>query len=308
MSDTVKTILLLICLGGLCGSDLRAADQPLGLAARYPGDHGLAADPAVFFAEDFESGDLSRWDHRRGPVVLTEAGPNDGRWCAELKMTRGHDTGGDIKKWFTPGADTVYVRFYVRFSADYRYVHHFVRLSATQAGNPWSGTGKAGLKPDGSFFSTAMEPWFAWGKNAYPGELSFYSYHMDLQPDPKMNKYWGAHFFPPGPDRGKAAADGKVVPLLGRWQCWEFMMQANTAPDKADGKQAMWVDGRLLGEFSGVRWRVDMDLKINCIWLQHYGYHDSDPTKQYWGEAQTVWFDDLVVARSYIGPKQEKKP
>jgi len=28
------------------------------------------------------------------------------------------------------------------------------------------------------------------------------------------------------------------------------MIQANTAPDKADGKQAMWVDGKLIGEFT----------------------------------------------------------
>jgi hypothetical protein len=28
-----------------------------------------------------------------------------------------------------------------------------------------------------------------------------------------------------------------------------------------------------------------------------------DPTKQFWPEKeQTVWFDDVVVARRYIGP------
>lgn len=67
-------------------------------------------------------------------------------------------------------------------------------------------------------------------------------------------------------------------------------------------QQAIWVDGKLVGEFTGIRWRNDMDLKVNCFWLEHYGYDEGDPTKQYWKESQSVWFDDVVVARRYIGP------
>ena len=83
------------------------------------------------------------------------------------------------------------------------------------------------------------------------------------------------------------------------------MIQANSAPDKADGKQMMWIDDKLVGEFTGIRWRNDMDLKVNCFWLEHYGYDEGDPTKQYWKESQAVWFDDVVVARRYIGPMQK---
>ena len=108
--------------------------------------------------------------------------------------------------------------------------------------------------------------------------------------------------FPPGPDNGISAGENRVIPPLGAWQCWEFMIQANTAPDVADGKQAMWVDGKLIGEYGGIRWRSDMDLKVNALWLEHYGYDAGDPTKSYWGLQQTVWFDDVVVAKSYIGP------
>ena len=117
-----------------------------------------------------------------------------------------------------------------------------------------------------------------------------------------MDKYWGNGFFPPGPGKGTDAGKDRVIPLLSQWQCWEFIIQANTAPDKADGKQAMWVDGKLVGEFTGIRWRNDLDLKVNCFWLEHYGYDEGDPTKQYWKDSQSVWFDDLVVARRYIGP------
>jgi hypothetical protein len=276
-----------------------------GLAAKYPGDAGIANDPDVLFADNFESGDMKKWDQQKR-AVMTEDKPNSGRWCVQMPMHRGKDTGADAIKWFMPGADAVYARFYVKFSPDYQYNHHFVWLGANQRTNKWSAFGKAGLKPNGTYYSTGMEPWFAWGKNPPPGEVNLYTYYLDMEPDPKMpGKYWGNGFFPPGPAKGKAASEHRVIPKLNEWQCWEFMIQANTAPEKADGKQAMWVDGKLVGEFTGIRWRDDMDLKVNCFWLEHYGYDEGDPTKQYWKESQSVWFDDVVVARRYIGPMKK---
>jgi hypothetical protein len=38
------------------------------------------------------------------------------------------------------------------------------------------------------------------------------------------------------------------------------------------------------------------------LWLEHFGYDPGDPTKQFWKESQSVWFDDVVVATDYIGP------
>src|SRR5271169_6726526 len=35
-----------------------------GIAAKYPGDRGIDADPAVLFHDDFESGDMrGKWDN-----------------------------------------------------------------------------------------------------------------------------------------------------------------------------------------------------------------------------------------------------
>ncbi len=285
---------------------LAGTNAPAPLATKYPGDAGIASDPAVLFADDFESGTMNRWDQNKGRVILSEDQPHSGRWCVQMPMERGQNHGGDAIKWFLPGADTVYARFYVKFSADYQYSHHFVWLGANQPTNKWSSFGKAGLKPNGTYYSTAMEPWFAWGRNPPPGEVHLYAYFLDMQPDPKMpGKYWGNAFFPPGPGQGNEASSARVIPPLDRWQCWEFMLQANTAPDQADGKQALWVDGQLVGEFTGIRWRTDQDLKINSLWLEHYGYDAGDPTKRFWKASQTVWFDDVVVARRYIGPMQK---
>jgi hypothetical protein len=298
---------LSLCVLSGIGAPPDAGTLPLpqgpGLAARYPGDRGIEKDPAVLFHEDFERGDLRQWVEPKGPVVATSEDPHAGTKCVAMPMNRGKDTGSHLIKWFLPGADTVYARFYVKFSANYQYDHHFVTLLASPPDDKWRPFGKAGLKPDGTYFGSGMEPWFAWGKNPSPGEVNLYSYYPDMDIDPKMNKYWGNAFFPPGPGKGDAAGPKRVVPPLNKWQCWEFMLQANSAPDKADGRQGMWVDGKKIGEFTGIRWRSRNDVKINCLWLQHYGYDDSDPTRAYAKETQTVWFDDIVVSRSYVGPR-----
>lgn len=273
------------------------------ISSKYPGDQNIASDSRVLFADNFESGDLKKWEELRGTIALTTTNANSGRYAVHIPMHRGRNHGGDAIKWFMPGADRVHARFYVKFSPDYQYNHHFMWLGANQRTNRWSSFGKAGRKPNGTYYSTGMEPWFAWGKNPPPGEVNLYSYFMDMEPDHKMkDKYWGNQFFPPGPGRGKSASEHRVIPHLDKWQCWEFMLEANTAPDKADGKQAMWVDGKLIGEFQNIRWRIDMDLKVNCLWMEHFGYDEGDPTKQYWKDTQSVWFDDVVVATEYIGP------
>ena len=273
------------------------------ISSKYWNDQNIASDPRVLFADNFESGDLKKWDQKRGTIAITTTNAHSGKFAVHVPMHRGKDQGGDAIKWFMPGADRIHARFYVKFSADYQYNHHFVWLGANQRTNKWSAFGKAGLKPNGTYYSTGMEPWFAWGKNPPPGEVNLYSYFMDMEEDPKMKgKYWGNQFFPPGPGRGKAAGENRVIPALDKWQCWEFMIQANTAPDKTDGKQAMWIEGKQIGNFENIRWRIDLDLKVNCLWLEHYGYDEGDPTKRYWKDSQSVWFDDVVVARSYIGP------
>jgi hypothetical protein len=283
----------------------RASAQ--GLASKYLDDSGIENDPTVLFSEDFEDADLKKWEEKKGPVALEAKDPHSGKKCVSIPMHRGKDDGGHLVKWFLPGADTVYARFYVKFSEDYVYCHHFVHLLAGPPNDRWRPFGKAGKKPDGTYFTVGMEPWFAWGKNPPPGEVNLYTYWPDMLPDPKMPKFfWGNGFFPPGPGKGTAGGEKRLIPPLGKWQCWEFMIQCNSAPDKADGKQAMWIDGKLAGEFTGFRWRTDPKTKIFAFWLLHYGYDSGDPTKQYWKDQQTVWFDDIVVAKEYVGPMKSK--
>ncbi|MFO1512402.1 MAG: hypothetical protein U1F83_05730 [Verrucomicrobiota bacterium] len=156
----------------------------------------------------------------------------------QMEMDRGQNTGGDAIKWPLPGADTVYVRFWSSFPRTTS-----IAITSSGWGEPADEQGlglRQGGVETGRNLLDRHEPWFAWGRNLPPGEVNLYTYYLDMAIDPKMNKYWGNGFFPPGPGKGQAAGPSRVLPLLDTWQCWEFMIQANTAPEKADGKQAMW--------------------------------------------------------------------
>jgi alkylation response protein AidB-like acyl-CoA dehydrogenase len=73
------------------------------------------------------------------------------------------------------------------------------------------------------------------------------------------------------------------------------MVQANT-PGKRDGRIAFWVEGKLVGDFPGLRLRDAAGLKANRIGLGLYT-HNNKVTK-----TCRMWFDDVVVATEYIGP------
>jgi hypothetical protein len=200
----------------------------------------------------------------------------------------GENQGDGLTKWFEP-VDRVFIRFYVRFDPGCDYVHHFVTLRANKGlrgGDKWSGFGGAGLRPAGDErFSTALEPWGNWARWPAPGKWNFYSYWHEMRASPD-GKYWGNSF----------QAEPQDVIAKGRWICAEFMLQHNT-PGKPDGEQAFWIDGRLMGHWRGINWRKTENLKANALTLESY-------VTDRWTKNPTnvVCFDNLVIAREYIGP------
>lgn len=139
-------------------------------------------------------------------------------------------------------------------------------------------------------------------------------------PDMKISadgNYWGNCLRPARPAR--VASD--------RWQCVEVMLKLNSAPEKADGELALWLDGRLQmhvkpgvrrgpwsgmgfnvvesgGEpFEGFRWRTSSDLKVNFLWLL-YNITEAGARLNKVKESRInrVWFDDIVVSTAYVGP------
>jgi hypothetical protein len=308
-----------------------------GVAARYPGDQGIERDPNVMFVEQFEEDSvpdlIKNWTEAKGAKdvlsLSSESMPgNPGKASLQMTATKGKNTGGHLWKLFPQGVDEMHARFYVKFSPDHPYVHHFVKIGAWKDSPNWP-QGEAGKRHDGAkSFQTGIEPMSGYGRFNPPGAWNLYTYWCDMKSwqGPEGTSFYGNSFAPATP---------KPAPRR-EWICVEFMVKANSAPDKADGEQAFWIDGRLIerwapgtptgkwvkdrfvageGEpFPGYRWRTDMSLKINTFWLLYYldaVFQENDQYRPrtdvpYNRDSATVWFDHLVVAKSYIGPLSTK--
>jgi hypothetical protein len=301
----ITMIMVLVIVGGTAsGGDpdgrvnlAAKGDLPTGsgLAAAFPGDAGLNKSANVIFADDFESGNLGEgWDETRNQsgnvlsLVPPERAEGLGERCLRVEAHLGKDTGGGLTKWFEP-VDAVFIRFYTKFDPQCDYVHHFVTLRANKGlrgGDKWSGFGGAGLKPEGTErFSTAIEPWGNWGRWTPPGRWNFYSYWHEMERS-RDGKYWGNAFGVP---------DAPLIPR-GQWICVEFMLKHNT-PERPDGEQAFWIDGALQGHWKGINWRKTAQLRANALTLESY-------ITDRWTKnpINVVYFDNVVIARRYIGP------
>jgi hypothetical protein len=160
----------------------------------------------------------------------------------------------------------------------------------------------------------------------------YYTYWMEMRGSPPRGQTWGNCF----------VNDPQLRVKKGEWQCLEVMIKLNSPVTESNGELALWVDGRLVshlgpgfpkgkwiydrflpgqggqsirwndekggpetfsvpqeGEpFPGFRWRNDEKLKINFVWVLLY----ITDTPQ--GHINQVWFDDIVVAKDYIGPNK----
>jgi len=269
--------------------------QQAGIASQYPGDEGIERDPRVLFTENFETGDIksigARWGDCGKPqnlrLVEDVAAGSPGRRALKVAF-------GGLYTHFK-GADRVYARYSIKFDAKCGYTHHLPFLLADGEPTTWP-KGFAGKKPGGdNFFGSALDAWGDWGTLAPPGKWMLYSYWQEMKPDGRGD-YWGNNF--------KAAQD----PIeRGRWYTVEMMIKANSTPEAADGEQAFWVDGKLIAEFKGFRWRSTDKLKLNSFWLLHDGHtEDLNKDADHASRVYEVSFDDVVLATEYIGPVQPK--
>lgn len=299
----MKSVLFLLIASG---TGLLAFGEPSRVQeSSLPSGQGLGAEldletlklphPEVIFFEDFESADYAEsWDEVRDQSedVLSRVKLEDSEaiFGHSLKVSArlGRNTGGGLTKWFS-SSKRLFIRFYTRFDEGCDYVHHFVTLRANKSlvgKDRWSGFGGAGLRPDGEDrFSTALEPWGNWGKWPAPGQWNFYSYWHEMEAS-RDGKYWGNGF--------RVAGQPNIE--KDKWICLEFMLRHNT-PGQADGEQAFWVDGQLIGHWKGFNWRRSAALMANALTLESYVTDRWTKNKE-----NIVYFDSLVIARQYVGP------
>jgi len=295
------------------------AEQGLagGLANKYKGDKGIENDPDVIFAENFEASSLdavkSRWESVKDIEIMSLSTdvPADSAGKHSLLMTHtgGKGTGGHLYRRLLPGYEQLYVRFYVKFDVDCYPIHHFVHVGGYNPATPWP-QGGAGIRPAGNErFTTGVEPY------GEKWRWDFYSYWMGMRSSPD-GASWGHDFI----------NDDDLKAERGKWICVELMMKMNSPVTDKNGEQSLWIDGKPwikdgqvishLGKgfpkgkwvwdsfipdpkgqpFEGFQWRNTEDLKLNFLWLLLY------TTKAPPGHISKIWFDDIVVAKKYIGP------
>ncbi len=285
------------------------------MPASIPGDANIASDPAVIFADDFESytkpEELNkRWDavYQKQYVGITTAPANVYRGKQALEFTlpkQEAELSDAVDKVLKPERDILFLRYYSKYESPYDVVgsshngasisaHYHIKGQATP-GVPANGTNK---------FLANLETWRGDAATASPGNLNIYIYH------PGQRSQWGDHFFPTGqvmPNTSLAFDFGptfvkrpEVMPKLDRWYCYEFMVKANTpgtagGAGKKDGRIAVWVDGKLVADFMNLRLRDVENLKIDRFGLC---FHIKSNPKG----ISRKWYDNVVAATSYIGP------
>lgn len=274
-----------------------------GLAQKYPGDKELIRDSAVLFHDNFDDDDVgTKWDEvnrrmgrgstdRSNPVEAeTDLKVCRGQRSARVQLRKNGHEDVTFVKWLKPGYDELYMRYYVRYGNDYGYHGHGGSGFMADAGQGgFKGAGKA---PDGDrFFWATLEPIGPRNLDP-PGALIFYAYWWKMKADGRGN-YWG-NWFQPTPDQ---------VPKLEIWNCVEWRVKANDAGED-DGELDCWVNGRNCGQFRNINWRSTNNLKVNkvqlSLWLEPTSYD-----RHGGGTTRTIWYDDVVVATKYIGPKTE---
>ncbi len=187
------------------------------------------------------------------------------------------------------GYEELFVRYYIKFDGSYRGVaNHGANLGGRDVSRPGSAwAGQAAIRDIASrgYFYSGLQPY---GKNdSRELEMGFYSYHLD------KHDQWGDEY-----------PVQKHVPIrVGQWHCVERHLKLNsvTAAGEAntDGLEELWVDGQLSIQ-KAVRFRRTQKLRITFFSLGTY-YHGL-PKDYDAAHPITVYFDNLVIARKYIGP------
>lgn len=275
----------------------RGSAPRAGLASRFPGDEGIVRHPAVIFAAGFDSGDWkSGWstigERSVAETVVRGEGngfePLDGN-ALRVTLTPKQNLGLDLRYEFAreglPEPDEAYFRYYLRLGADWKPVRDGGKLpgfAGTYNRAGWGlreADGTNGWSARGAFFRQPANPSPAMVGHAGIGS---YVYHPDVRGGDSEHWGWGL-----GPT-GRLARN--------RWYSVEQYVKLNT-PGRADGVFRAWIDGHLVIERNGIRFRDVPGLHIESVWFNVYHGGVARPASP-----MTLYIDNVVIAREYIGP------
>jgi len=278
-----------------------------GIAAMYPGDAGIGDDPDVIMADDFESYNAvselyNKWDnfHHEQYISFDIVDAFAGAQSLEFTIPQtSTEIANALIKDLNPTQDIVFIRAYTKFSPGFSVIgsgHNGLGLQSSYWDGPGSGPG---IPADGyNKFYVNVENSREDSSEASPGLTHIYIYH------PEQRDIWGDHFYPEGRVVPYDVTPGdfgdcfvprpNFTPQMDRWYSYELMVKANT-PGERDGRIAFWIDGNLVADFTGMRLRDTAELKIDKADISLHANTVTDRENK-------KWYDNVVVARSYIGP------
>jgi hypothetical protein len=280
------------------GHELPPSDPIPGLAAAFPGDHGIEKQEGVLLFTDFESDDWGDdWTFGTGAGTLQIVADDPSRLFTPLqgralrvRIPEGSNTGMNVGFDFADETgsepEEIHFRYYIRIADDWDTVDggKFPGISGTYGVAGWGGRksdGTDGWSARGTF--RVMPPPGNPLGNTVP--VGHYVYHADMEGTYGDVDLWQRDY------RGYLEKN--------RWYCIEQYLKMNT-PGEKDGILRAWVDGRLAYERTDWRWRTVDSLKIERIWMNvyHGGTTPADSNEH-------LYIDNVVIADRYIGPMAE---
>ncbi len=282
------------------GLEQPPSEPEVGLAADYPGDLGIEADPDVLLFSDFESSDWGQaWTtgttgHVENMEILSSDPsrlfePLNGS-ALRIRVAASDHYGASFAFKFADelGEEPteIYFRYYLRFADDW---------DPTDTGKLPGISGTYGVAGWGGRPSDGTNGWSARGTfrpqvpsgNPYEGDILVgnYVYHADMEGQYGDVVLW--------------TMDCRGVLERNRWYSVEQYLKMNT-PGQSDGVIRAWIDGRLAYEATDWKFRTVDSLKIEQVWMDFYhggaGVPDHDIH---------LYIDNVVIATRYIGPMAE---
>ena len=280
-----------------------------GIASRYPNDVGIENDPNVILFDGFESYTLPsqlrpKWNEagRQANLrIATEPGNFfAGRKSLEMKLPMSvTETVNSVTKRLSPEEPILFIRAYTKFDVGFnvRSGHNGLRISGHYPG----GAGVPAPRDGTGFFLFSIQNRTGRGGEVQPGYSAVYSYW------PYQRTNFGDNWYPDGWVSPNGWGDWILYPnryphfsVLSNWQpqrgiwyCYEFMVKTNTVGSN-NGEVAYWIDGNLVGYFPDLFIRSINSLKIDEVALRLTATSSTRVNKK--------WYDNVVIARSYIGP------
>lgn len=276
------------------GAGAQAARQP-GLSDSLAADGGLARHADVLYVQNFDRG--SSWRE-----LLSDPATVDSLAVVDSDRGEGFEpiSGSALRVTVHKGKRQA-LNHQVRFAElpggepEEAYFRYHLRLGAhwdpmVDGGKMpgFAGTyGQAGWgqrRVDGSNGWSARGAFFRHRSAESSPQRVIGTYAYTAATDSELGDVWGWNLGPTGRLQKN------------RWYAIEQYVKLNT-PGRNDGILRAWIDGELAFSKEDIRFRDTAALKVESVWLNvyHGGVEKAD-------RDLTLYIDNLVIARRYIGP------